>query len=58
MGKEMKKKDFTCPYGDPFDGGADTKGYTMTCHYFGCLHQINDDCPIIKEAINECREDV
>lgn len=28
----------------------DNGGYTMNCYYFGCIHQIDHDCPIVKEA--------
>lgn len=25
----------------------ENKGYTMNCFFYGCIHQINGDCPII-----------
>ena len=43
MKKETREKKFKCPYGE-----TDIKQYTMNCHYFGCIHKINDDCPIVK----------
>lgn len=32
---------FKCPYNG-------TGRNNMNCFYFGCLHQINDTCPILK----------
>lgn len=43
MKRETREKKFKCPYGE-----TDTKEYTMNCHYFGCIHKINDDCPIVR----------
>lgn len=41
MKKETRDRKFKCPY-DEKPG----RQYTMNCLYFGCIHQINDDCPL------------
>lgn len=42
MKKEKREKKFICPYGGHASGN--------NCHYFGCIHQINGDCPILRQA--------
>lgn len=46
----IREKKFKCPYGEPVEGGKNMESYTMNCFYFGCIHQIEHDCPIIKEV--------
>jgi hypothetical protein len=41
MKKETRDRKFKCPYNE-----KPGKQYTMNCLYFGCIHQINDDCPL------------
>ena len=42
MKKETREKKFICQYGGQASGN--------NCHYFGCIHKINDDCPILRQA--------
>lgn len=48
MKKHTMERKFKCPY-DEKPG----KSYTMNCLYFGCIHQINNDCPL-KRNDDEC----
>lgn len=41
MKKDTRERKFKCPH-DERPG----KQYTMNCYYFGCIHQINNDCPL------------
>lgn len=43
MKKETRENKFKCP-----NGIEHATGYKMDCYYFGCIHQINDTCPIIR----------
>lgn len=42
MKAEKRKIKFKCSYGG--------EGYNMNCFATGCIHQINNDCPIIERA--------
>ena len=44
MKKVTREKKFKCQYAGEV---RENKGYTMNCFYFGCIHQIKDDCPIL-----------
>ena len=45
MKKETRQKKFKCQFDSEV---RNNKGYTMNCYYFGCIHQINGDCPILQ----------
>ena len=45
MKKETRQKKFKCQFSGEVRAN---KGYTMNCYYFGCIHQINGDCPILQ----------
>lgn len=38
-------KKFSCEFAEEAKARG---GYSMNCFYFGCLHQINDDCEALK----------
>ena len=40
------EKKFCCEFAEEAKARG---GYSMNCFYFGCLHQINDDCEALKE---------
>ena len=42
-----RSKKFSCEFSEEV---RDNGGYTMNCYYFGCIHQIDHDCPVVKEA--------
>lgn len=42
MKKETREKKFKCEFSEQA-----TNGKEMNCFYFGCLHQIKGDCPIL-----------
>lgn len=42
-----RSKKFSCEFSEEV---RDNGGYTMNCYYFGCIHQIDHDCPIVKES--------
>lgn len=47
MKKKTREKKFQCE----FAGDVKARGwFVMNCYALGCLHQINGDCPIIKEV--------
>lgn len=46
MKNETREKKFKCPYG--CGTIQDSHRLTENCFYFGCLHQINDTCPILR----------
>lgn len=39
-----RSKKFSCEFADEV---RERGGYTMNCFYFGCIHQIDGDCPVI-----------
>lgn len=45
MIKETREKKFKCQFAGEV---KKNKGYTMNCYYYGCIHQINGDCPILQ----------
>ena len=45
MKKETREKKFKCQFAGEV---RENKGFTMNCHYYGCIHLINDTCPILK----------
>jgi hypothetical protein len=45
MKKETRDKKFKCQFSSEVKAN---KGLTMNCYYFGCIHQINGDCPILQ----------
>ena len=49
MKKQTREKKFKCEFENEV---KQNKGKTMNCYYFGCIHQINEDCPIIKGVEN------
>lgn len=54
MKKETREKKFKCPFNETLDIIKENNGnFTMTCYYFGCIHQIDDNCPIIRQAKGE-----
>lgn len=40
-----RSKKFSCEFSEEV---RDNGGYTMNCYYFGCIHQINGNCPFLK----------
>lgn len=53
------KKDFRCPYGEHLDNAQGSVTYVYNCFYFGCIHQIYNNCPIILEnRKNANRQDI
>lgn len=44
MKKETREKKFNCPLGGYVDG--------HNCHALGCLHLINNGCPIYRRMTN------
>lgn len=44
MKKENDKKIF-CDFEDEV---KKNNSYSMNCHYFGCIYQINGNCPFLK----------
>lgn len=54
MKKETREKKFKCPYNETLDIIKENDGHhTMTCYYFGCIHQIDNNYPIIRQAKGE-----
>lgn len=47
MKKETREKKFKCQFAGEVNK---KKEYTHNCFYFGCIHQINGDCPILRQA--------
>jgi hypothetical protein len=47
MKKETREKKFKCEFSQEV---KDNKSYTMNCYYYGCIHQIRGDCPILRQA--------
>lgn len=45
MKKQTRQKKFKCEFAAEV---CANKGYTMNCFYFGCIHQIKGDCPILQ----------
>lgn len=45
MKKETRENKFKCPYGGPANG--------HNCHALGCLHLINNECPIYRRMTAE-----
>ena len=43
MKKETREKKLKCEFSEQAKSGKE-----MNCFYFGCLHQIKGDCPILK----------
>ena len=41
--QETREKKFKCP-----NGIEHATGYKMDCYFYGCVHQINDTCPVIR----------
>ena len=39
-----RSKKFSCEFDDEVRNSG---GYSMNCFYFGCIHQIDGDCPVI-----------
>lgn len=48
MKKETREKKFKCEFSEQAKSGKE-----MNCFYFGCLHQIKGDCPILNGGKNE-----
>ena len=44
MKMETRDKKFKCPYGE-----RPGKQFSDNCYTFGCIHQINGDCPLKRE---------
>ena len=44
MKKETREQKFKCPYGE-----RPGKQFSDNCYAFGCIHQINGDCPLKRE---------
>lgn len=40
-----RSKKFSCQFADEVKKNG---GYTMNCFYFGCLHQQDGNCPVLK----------
>lgn len=49
MKKKTREKKFICPYAGPSFGNIAIY-LVNNCYYFGCIHQINGDCPILRQA--------
>ena len=47
MKKQTREKKFKCEFACEV---KKQKEYTHNCFYFGCIHQINGDCPILRQA--------
>ena len=47
MKKETREKKFKCEFSQEV---LENKSYTMNCFYYGCIHQIRGDCPILRQA--------
>lgn len=45
MKKETREKKIKCEFAGEV---RENKGYIMNCFYFGCIHQINGNCPILQ----------
>lgn len=41
-----EQKKFNCEFAEE---AKERGGYSMSCFFFGCIHQINDDCEALKE---------
>lgn len=39
-----RSKKFSCEFVDEV---KKNRGYSMNCFYFGCIHQIDGDCPVL-----------
>ena len=50
MKQETRNKKFKCEFAGDV---KKAKGYTMDCFYFGCIHQINGDYPILNGGVDE-----
>lgn len=48
MKKETREKKFKCEFENEV---KKNRGYTMNCYYFGFIHQINGDCPILNGGV-------
>lgn len=44
MKKETREHKFKCPYGE-----RPGKQFSDNCYTFGCIHQINGDCPLKRD---------
>jgi hypothetical protein len=44
MKRETREKKFKCEFAKEV---KENKGYTMNCFFYGCIHQIRGDCPIL-----------
>lgn len=48
MKRETREKKFKCEFSKEV---KENKGYTMNCYFYGCIHQINGDCPILNGGV-------
>lgn len=43
--ESLPEKKFYCEFAEEAKARG---GYSMSCFFFGCIHQINDDCEALK----------
>lgn len=43
-----RSKKFSCEFSEEV---RERGGYSMNCFYFGCIRQIDGDCPVLKGGV-------